>query len=171
MKTHAIWMACALGLGLASAAHAQTGFSDRDKSYLKDEAEGNLAEVKMAQLALKTTKNADIRAFASRMVTDHTSLYNAEKPLAMSAGVSLPTTPSALQTASYLKLKVLTGDTFDKSYVKGMVEDHREDIQKANAEDAETQNPSMKKLAMHSTDVMSQHKTMIDGIAGKLGIQ
>jgi putative membrane protein len=170
MKISHIALASALLVSSSVAAFGQA-FSDKDKSFLKDSAEGNLAEVKTAQLVLKTSKNADVRGFAEMMVKDHTALYDGEKPVAAKAGVTLPTSPSAMQDAEYLKLKVLTGETFDKSYVKMMVADHKDDLEKGQAENSTTANPDMKKLSGHAGTVIAAHKAKIDAIAGKMGVQ
>jgi putative membrane protein len=89
----------------------------------------------------------------------------------LKAGVTPPTSPSVGADAEYVKLKVLTGDTFDKSYVKTMVSDHHDDLDKVKAEHDSTQNDSMKKLTAHAGKVIAGHTEMIDGIAGKMGLQ
>ena len=146
-------------------------FSDHDKTFLKNAAEDNLAEVKMAELTVKTTKNPEIKMFAEKMITDHRTLYNGIKPVAMKAGVTLPTSPSLAEDASYAKLKVLTGETYDKSYVKSMVSDHHEDLDKMKQENQATNNPEIKALTAKASTVIAGHTKMIDGIAGKMGIQ
>jgi putative membrane protein len=171
MKFQAIALTAALMMGAASvAAHAQA-FSDQDKTFLKKATEDNLAEIKLGELTVKTTKNPQVKMFAQKMVTDHTSLLNGIKPVAAKAGVELPTSPSVAETAEYAKMKVLTGETYDKSYVKGMVKDHSEDLQKMKTENTATNNPDIKKLTAHAADVIAGHKQMIDGIAGKMGLQ
>ncbi len=152
-----------------SAAFAQ-GFSDKDKDYLKESTEGNLAEIKMAEMTLKTSKNADVRGFAQQMITDHRALIAGAKPVAAKAGVTPPASPSAKEDAIYLKLKVLTGDTYDKSYVKAMVEDHHEDLDKVKAENGSTANADMKKLTSHAENVIARHSKMIDALAAKMGV-
>lgn len=170
MKLYAAALATALAATAVTSVFAQ-GFSDKDKTFLKDAAGDNLGEVKEAQLALKTTKNPEIRAFAQKMITDHKALYAGMKPVAAKAGVTLPTSPSLSADASYLKLKVLSGETFDKEYVKGQVSDHHDDTTKAKEEFDTTQNPMMKKLAEHAGNVMEGHTKMIDALAGKMGVQ
>jgi putative membrane protein len=146
-------------------------FSDHDKSFLKDAAEANLAEVKMGELTIKTTKNPEIKTFAQKMITDHRALYNGMKPVAAKAGVTLPTSPSLTADATYAKLKVLTGETYDKSYVKSMVSDHHEDLDKMKQENQATNNPDIKALTEKASTVIAGHTKMIDGIAGKMGLQ
>ena len=148
-----------------------TTFSDDDKTFLKDSAQDNLAEIKMAQLAVKTSKNPTVTTFAQKMITDHHALLAGAKPVAMKAGVTPPTSTSMTADAEYMKLKVLSGDSFDKSYIKTMVSDHQEDLKKVKAEHDSTQNDSMKKLTAHATEVISGHTQMVEGIAGKMGLQ
>ncbi len=170
MKLQAAALATALMIANVPAMLAQTGFSDKDKTFLKDATQDNLAEIKMAELALKTSKNPEVRTFATKMITDHKALLVGSKPVAAKAGVTPPTTPSATAEASYLKLKVLSGETFDKSYVKTAVSDHHEDLNKARIEHDETKNADMKKLSAHVGEVVAAHDKMIDAIAAKMGV-
>jgi putative membrane protein len=172
MKLPAYLVLAAVSLAAAPRIHAQSStFSDDDKKFLKDSAEDNLAEIKLGELAVKTSKNPTVTAFAQKMVTDHRALLAGAKPVAMKAGVTPPTSPGVGSDAEYLKLKVLSGDSFDKSYIKTMVSDHHEDLDKVKAEHDSTQNASMKKLTSHASTVIAGHTEMIDGIAGKMGLQ
>jgi putative membrane protein len=171
MKIHTIALAAALLATTGATAVFAQGFSDKDKTFLKDSTEDNLAEIKMAEMTVRTTKNPTIKAFAEQMIKDHNALLEGAKPVAMKAGVTPPTTTSAKADAEYLKLKVLTGDTYDKSYVKTMVADHHEDLAKVKQENVSTTNPEMKKLTAHASSVIAGHTKMIDGIAGKMGVQ
>lgn len=170
MTIRAIALSAALFACTVPAAFGQA-FSDHDKSFLKDAAEANLAEVKMGELTVKTTKNPEVKEFAQKMITDHRALYNGMKPVAAKAGVTLPTSPSIGEDATYAKLKVLTGETYDKSYVKSMVSDHHEDLDKMKQENQATNNPDIKRLTEHASSVIAEHTKMIDGIAGKMGLQ
>ena len=172
MKMPAILVLAAVSLAAAPYLHAQSNsFSDDDKKFLKDSAQDNLAEIKLAQLAVKTSKNPTVTTFAEKMITDHRALLAGAKPVAMKAGVTPPTGPGVGSDAEYLKLKVLSGETFDKSYIKTMVSDHHDDLDKVKSEHDSTQNDSMKKLTAHASNVISGHKEMIDSIAGKMGLQ
>ena len=171
MKIHTIALATALlACTGATAAFAQ-GFSDKDKSFLKNVTEDNLAEIKMGEMTVRTTKNPAIKAFAEQMIKDHRALIAGAKPVAMQAGVTPPTTTSAEAEAKYLELKALTGDTYDKEYVKTMVADHHADLDKVKQENADTTNPAMKKLTAHAANVISGHAEKIDAIASSMGVQ
>ncbi len=144
------------------------GFSDKDKTFLKDSTADHYAEIKMAEMTLRTSKNPAIKAFAQKMITDHRALIAGTKPVAAKAGVTLPTTPSAKADAELLKLKVLTGETYDKSYVKTADSDHHEDLTKVKQELSESGNADMKKLTAHAADVIAKHTEMIDALNAKI---
>ncbi len=146
-------------------------FSDKDKTFLKDSTEDNLAEIKMAEMTVKTTKNPQIKTFAEQMIKDHNALLTGAKPVAMKAGVTPPTTTSAKAAAEYLKLKALTGDTYDKSYIRTMVADHHEDLNKVKTENSTTSNPDMKKLTAHAADVIAGHTREIETMASNMGVK
>jgi putative membrane protein len=170
MRIRSIGLTATLLACTATTAFGQA-FSDKDKSFLKAAAEDNIAEVKAAELTVKTTKNPAVKAFAQKMITDHTALLAGVKPVAAKAGMELPTSPGLKADAEYAKLKVLTGETYDKSYVKSMVSDHHDDLDKMKQENVATNNPDIKKLTSHAADVIAGHTKMIDGLAGKMGLQ
>lgn len=172
MRLRIATLAATLAFTTAPIVLAQSdSFSDKDKTFLKNSTEDNLGEVKMAELVLKSSKNPEVKQFAQKMVTDHRSLIRGAKPVAMKAGVTPPTSTSAASEAEYLKLKVLIGETFDKSYVKTMVSDHHDDMEKVKAEHDSTDNAAMKSLTTHAGDVIAGHTKMIDALAGKMGLQ
>ena len=171
MKIRTIALAAALLATTGATAAFAQGFSDKDKSFLKDSTEDNLAEIKMAQMTVRTTKNPAVKAFAEQMIKDHQALIAGSKPVAAKAGVTPPTTTGAKAEAEYLKLKALTGETYDKSYVKTMVADHHEDLAKVKAENASTASPEMKKLTAHAADVIAGHTQKIETIASGMGVQ
>jgi putative membrane protein len=95
--------------------------------------------------------------FVLAVITDHHALLAGAKPVALKAGVTLPTSPSLGADAEYAKLKVLSGDTFDKSYIKTTVSDRHDDLKKVKAGHDSTQNDSMKKLTAHAGTVIAGH--------------
>src|SRR5450432_2085339 len=104
-----------------------------DASFYKKAAEGGIAEVEQGKLAQDKSPTASVKAFGAMMVTDHTAANDKLKAIADKKSIKLPTSPSAGQMATKTKLEVLSGSTFDKSYIKGMVEDHEEDIKEFQA--------------------------------------
>ena len=51
------------------------------------------------------------------------------KPFSNEAGIQVPSTPSIATAAEKAKLELLSGEHFDKAYIKAMVEDHHKDLE------------------------------------------
>jgi putative membrane protein len=86
-------------------------------------------DVDYGKLAVKTTKNAEVKAFAETMIRDHTAVN--EKAAALAKKLSL--TPEASATSKSLKsdgdkmlakLEGMSGAEFDKAYVDNEVAYH-----------------------------------------------
>jgi putative membrane protein len=144
--------------------------SDQDKTFLKDSAESGHDEIDLSKLALQKSHNADVRMFANKMIHDHTMLINSMKPFAVKWGVTPPTHMDAAGDAKYAELKVLTGETFDKEYIKAMVSDHQDALQKFDSEINSTQDARYKTAVANGRAVVQKHLDIITGIAHKYNI-
>jgi putative membrane protein len=65
-----------------------------DQSFVKEAAEGGLAEVELGQLATEKTSNPEVKRFAQRMINDHSKANDQLKQIAVQKGIDLPTEPS-----------------------------------------------------------------------------
>src|SRR5581483_255211 len=111
---------------MSSSSSSATGaqISSADKTFITKAAEGGLAEVELGQLAKDKAQDPKVKEFGDRMVTDHTKANDELKSLASQKGVTLPTEVSAKDKAEKDRLSKLSGDQFDRAYMKYMVQDH-----------------------------------------------
>jgi putative membrane protein len=142
-----------------------------DSSFIKSAAEGGMAEVELGQLAQQKATNPAVKSFGAMMVSDHTAANDKLKALAATKEVSLPTSPSLMQKASKAKLDMMSGDTFDKSYVKGMIDDHKTDIKEFEKEASEGKDPQVKAFAVATLPTLKKHLQKIQSIASAAGIK
>ncbi len=153
----------------ASGSKGSASFSAKDKTFLKTSAEGNMAEIKLAQLALTKSSNDDVKGFAQKMVDDHTKLQETMKPFVEQAGLTPPSDLNAQHQMLDKKLSALSGDAFDKQYIAAMVKDHKKDLSEFKTEVSSTKNPQLKDAVSQGQQVIQEHTTMIEGIAQKNG--
>jgi putative membrane protein len=111
----------------ASAAFGQAADKDSQK-FIKAAIEGNYAEIDNGKLAQEKGNSDAVKQFGAMLVKDHTEANEKAKQVAGQLGVTPPTGSGVSAKAEHLKLKVLSGDTFDRSFAKGMVADHQNDI-------------------------------------------
>jgi putative membrane protein len=144
--------------------------SNPDAAFYKSAAEGGMAEVQLGTLAQQKSSNPSVTEFGAMMVKDHSAANEKLKALAESKNVKLPSSPSMGQMATKTKLEVLSGNTFDKSYIKGMIDDHEEDIKEFKKEAAAGQDPDAKAYAAATLPTLQAHLKKIQSIAAEARI-
>ncbi len=152
-------------------AFAQDNQQDKDKKFVASASEGGLAEVDFGKLAAQKAQNPDVKAFAEKMVRDHSMLNNKMAPVAQELGVTPASHLSVSDDAEYAKLKLLTGNEFDKAYVTAMVKDHHQDLQDFQHEEQVAANPDLKRTVTSGEKVIAMHTHMADHLAQELGVQ
>lgn len=144
--------------------------SNPDADFYKKAGEGGLSEVELGKIAQAKSANAAVKQFAAMMVRDHSKANDKLKSVAASQNVSLPTSSSVGQMATKAKLEVLSGDTFDKSYIKGMIADHKEDIAEFQKEASSGQDPAAKAFAKATLPTLQKHLKHVQAIAPQVGV-
>jgi putative membrane protein len=154
----------------APAARDQASTAHQDTKFLEKANQGSFDEIELGQLALKKSSNDDVKNFAQKMVHDHTMLIDNMKPFANEAGLQPPSHASAATEAEKLKLDALSGESFDKAYIKAMVQDHSKDLAEFRAEAKATGYPAFKSAVEQGEQVVREHLEMINQIAKKNGV-
>jgi putative membrane protein len=144
--------------------------TSEDKKFLADSAQGNIAEINFAKLALEKSHDKNVREFANKMIKDHEMLQSEMKPLALKFRVKEPSSAPLADHAKYLELKTKSGTDFDRAYVEAMVKDHHDDLQAFMNEENTTKNPQLKAAVGKGLSVIKEHTELIDSIAHMGGI-
>jgi putative membrane protein len=145
--------------------------SNPDASFYKNAAEGGISEVDAGHLAQDKGNSQKVKDFGAMMVKDHSAANEKLQALASSKNVTLPTTASVGQMATKAKLDVLSGDTFDKSYVKGQIRAHRDTIALFRKEISSGQDDDAKAFATATLPTVRAHLKAITAIATDMGIK
>jgi putative membrane protein len=148
----------------------QQSTAHQDTKFVGEANQGSVDEIDLAQLALKKSSNEDVKNFAQKMVHDHTMLIDNMKPFTAEAGLETPSHPSAATEAEKLKLDMLSGESFDKAYIKAMVADHHKDLEAFRMEAKSTGYPALKTAVEQGEQVVRGHLELIDQIAKKNGV-
>ncbi len=152
-----------LFLAIPFAAHGAN--PSPDAKFYKSAAEGGIAEVELGNLAQQKSNNPGVKEFGAMMVKDHTAANEKLKSIAATKNISLPTSAGLGQMATKAKLEVLSGETFDKSYIKGMIKDHEEDIALFKKEAQAGRDPDAKAFAQAALPTLRAHLKRIKSIA------
>lgn len=163
-KARALMMA-GLAVTIAVPAIAQ-GLSPADKQYVRTAIETNDAEIAAAHLALRQSNSNDVKAFAERMIHDHTQLNLQMRPIASKLDVEVAhgeVTAHQQQVAD--QLKDLRGNAFDQQYIAAMVQGHRKAVQETKTEAEQSQFPPVKEAAQKALPIIQTHLQMAQKLA------
>lgn len=150
----------------AKAAPAKLGRADR--AALEDLAESNLAEIAAARLALEKSQNAQVRAYAQRMIDEHTKAHAEVRALAQTKGVELPAEPNLTHKAKSKMLEALKGDIFDRTYIKQSGRrDHRATHEKLKSNMDKLKDPEVTALVTKMRPIVEQHLLAADEMIAK----
>lgn len=144
-----------------------SAMAPEDKEFVSMAGMGGLAEVQMGNLALQKASNADVKAFAQRMVTDHSKANEELQQFATTKGVALPTELDGPPKDALEHLAALSGAEFDKAYMQHMVEDHQKDVaefEKASTSAADT---DLRAWAGRTVPTLHEHLSLAKEVAGK----
>ncbi len=151
-----------------AAAGTLTVMSNDDKEFVTKAGMAGLAEVQMGNLALQKAANADVKAFAQRMVTDH-SKANAElAQFATAKGLALPTELSGEPQSGYEHLNGLSGAAFDKAYMEHMVADHEKAVADFDKASTSSTDADLKAWAGKTLPTLREHLEQAKTTARKL---
>jgi putative membrane protein len=145
------------------------GADDPDATFYKKAAEGGLFEVETGNQAVKSSNNQQVKDFGQMLVTDHTAANDKLKAVADSKNISLPTSASIGQMAEKAKLDVLTGDTYDKSFISTQIKAHQKTIALFKKEIATGQDADAKAFASATLPTLRKHLKAAKAIAASEG--
>ena len=140
-----------------------------DQDFVLRVAMGNMAEVELGRLALKQTKNADLRKFAQRLVDDHSKANQELAKIASSKGIALPRQVGKEQRETATKLAKMRGADFDRAFATDMVEDHKKDIALFEHEAKNGKDKAIKAWAEKTLPTLKEHLKMAQDLAGEKG--
>ena len=131
--------------------------SKADATFIKKAAGGGMAEVALGHLAVEKASSPEVKKFGQRMVDDHSKANDQLKQLAAQKHVTLPQDLSAKDKATKAKLEKLSGDQFDRAYMKDMVKDHTKDVSDFKRESMSAKDPDVKKFAAQTLPTLQEH--------------
>jgi putative membrane protein len=127
----------------------------RPQTFLTDAIGGDLAEVRMGQLAQQKGQSNEARQFGKMLEQDHSQHLQKAKTTAQQMGLSIPVEPNAEQKQMYERLSKMSGAQFDKEFAQHMVDDHKQDIGKYQ-EEAKSKGP-LAAFAQETLPTLQKH--------------
>jgi len=118
--------------GTASIADNNRGskIAESDRSFVRDLAIANMAEVDLGKLAMERSSNPDVKKFGQMMIDDHTQAEQKLDAVAAAQNLTVPTAMDEKHRGLHEKLAGLRGVAFDQEYASAMVDGHEDVLSK-----------------------------------------
>jgi putative membrane protein len=142
------------------AATANTNFTTADQHFLRQAAQTDIAEIRMAKLANTKSETAEVKDLANKMIQQHSQNLRQVRQLAAENGFQLPNVPSAQQREQITQLRGLSGRDFDREYTQLQVQDHQAAIRNFRKAADRTTNPALKDYIARTLPVLGEHREM-----------
>jgi putative membrane protein len=157
-------------MSVAAAGHAGAAApNDQDSSYITSNAQTNLAEIAIGELALERAQNESTRELAQMTLTDHQAALAKLQAVADQLGVTLPDAPNTEQQSNAATLKSVSTAAFDATYAQIQVAGHQRSISGTNAEIAGGADPAVVEYAKGYLPVATHHLQMAQEVVAEVG--
>jgi putative membrane protein len=154
----------AAGLIGLVAGQASAELSSADRNFATKAASGGLAEIQTAQMAKQRADSPKVKAFADRMISDHTQANNDLQQIAQQENLTLPSEPSKQERSATQRVSGMTGAAFDRTYAQQEVRDHQQDIALFQQEANSGRDPALKQFAQKTLPTLRQHLQMAQAL-------
>ena len=138
--------------------------SNADKEFVMKAAMGGMAEVELGKVAEKKAGNPEVKSFGKMMVSDHGGANKKLKEIASSKGIALTKALDSKHEAQMEKLSKLSGDEFDKAYIKAMINDHEDTIALFKKAVSGADDAQIKEFASETLPTLQAHLKKVESL-------
>ncbi len=153
--------ATATAVGTAAAV---TGPVSTD-AFVANAAISDMYEIQAGQIAQTKGQTAAVKAFGKQMVTDHTALSNAMKPLVIAAGKTAPTGLDERRKGLIDNLNAAAPADFDKVYIAQQDAAHNEALTLMQSYADHGDDAGLKAGAIKALPKIKAHLAHVQGLA------
>jgi putative membrane protein len=148
---------------------AVVGAQGADQPFVTKLAGVGMAEVELGTLAKDKASSREVKAFAQRMIDEHTKAGNELKAIADRKHLAWPTALPADAVALKDKLSKLSGAAFDRAYIDAMVDGHGKVLTEVRTEAESGADPDVKAWATKASSTVQAHLTHAQNQQRELG--
>lgn len=160
-KTSFAALAAAFVLASAGPLSHAAELDASDARFLQAASGSGIFEVQAAELAGKRAKDAQVRAFAAKMLEQHTAVNKEIRALAAAKNISLPDQPAEPDRATLRELRETTGAKFDQVYIKkAAVDAHATANRLFETAAKESEDAQVRDFAMRTLPMLRDHYAM-----------
>ena len=136
---------------------ASSQLDQADRKFIENAALDGMKEVEAGKVMSGRATDPDVKAFADRMVKDHSDANKKLMDIAQTKGVTPPTELRKADRRGIDNMAKTAPDRLDKAYMREMVNDHRKDVRAFRKEAKNGKDADVKRFAADTLPVLEQH--------------
>lgn len=140
-----------------------------ERKFMEKAAAHGRAEVELGRLAQDRARSEEVKKFAERMVRDHGKANEELERIAAAKGVQLPAAPDKDHRKKMEKLGRLSGQEFDRAYMKEMTKDHKSDLGDFRKQAKSAKDPQVKAFAAKTLPTLEEHHKLAQATQASVG--
>ena len=138
-----------------------------DVKFVKAESAAGSAELKIAELGVQKAERSDVKAFAEKLVADHTQAHKELAALAAEKGVDVSAVIDPKHAEEFQKLEKASKADFDKEFLADMISDHKKCLGKFETAAKDAKNSDVKMWAEKMLPTLKAHLAKATELAAK----
>jgi putative membrane protein len=139
-----------------------------DLEFLAKAISAEIAEVKFGEKAVKNAESKDVRAYAQKIIDDHTKQRDALLKQAKSMKMAVVEGLEKDTREEMTRLSKLSGGNFDKEYIKFMVEGHEKLLRMYENWSKTAKDSELRELATKAVPTVKEHLRLARELQTKL---
>ncbi|MCU1263437.1 MAG: outer membrane protein [Bryobacterales bacterium] len=128
-----------------------------DKQFIMDVALRGMRQIEVAKIAIDKTSNPAIKQYAQKVVREQGKATGALKRIAGKQSITIPDSIDTKQQADVDRLAKLSGEGFDRAYMKDQVRMHERSLRDFQREVKDGRDDSVKQFAARVLPLVEQH--------------
>lgn len=157
--------AFALAFTFAGAVHAAQDADD----FVEDASAKGIAEVEAGKLAQEKATASDVKAFADKMVKDHSQANEKLKAIAATKKLEVSDDAALMDKAKAMILELRSAKSFDQAYANNQVKAHEATIELFKTYVNEGTDADLKAFAQKTLPTLEHHLTEAKALAAAHG--
>lgn len=130
-------------------------------NFITQSIKGNVAEIKLSQLAQSKASSPEVKQLAAMMVKHHTQMLNDLKGMASAKQAIVDSSESDVTRAAYQNLSNVQGKDFDDQWRAKLLELHENTSEELRTMQSITTDAQLKQWLDKTIPVVEQHRDLL----------
>lgn len=137
---------------------ATMGVQKAESDFAVEAANGSMMEIQLGALAKTKAVNERVRDFAAMMTDEHMKINQELQKIATAKNITLPQALSDEAKKNIDRLNRKDRTDFDRTYIRMMLADHRNDVSEFEKAAKECKDPALKSFINETLPILKKHR-------------